>query len=251
MRARLFQLRYRQWLWAPSVLISILALISFSLFVMLGQWQLDRAEVKRAISERYQSQLNQPYQSIKLNDTAQHEHRYKKIKLTGNYDNQRQMLLDNQIHNGLVGYHILIPFIISENQAVLVNRGWVSLGEGRDSLPVILPPRDTQQVMGVVTLPHKEGYRLGHVTMSDQWPQLIPYIDLEKIQSAFEYQLLPYVIWLAPEMDDYYVRDWKPIWSPAEKSEAYALQWFSFAFIVVVLYLSLNIKRTRTEEIDV
>ena len=231
--------------------MSILTLLFFSIFVILGQWQLDRAKTKRIFAERYQSQLEQPYQSIKLGDSAQHEQRYKKIKLMGSYDHQRQMLVDNQVHNGQVGYHVLVPFIISRHEAVLVNRGWVALGERRDILPEIRPPRENQQVRGILTLPNNEGYRLGQVTMTDNWPQLIPYIDIDKIQSAFEYQLLPYVIWLAPEVDDYYVRDWKPVWSPAEKSEAYALQWFSFAFIVVVLYLSLNIKRTRTEEIDV
>ena len=250
MRKPMFLLRYRQRVFAPSLLMSFFTLIFFVLFVVLGQWQLTRAEYKRAISDRFQAKLAQDYQKINLDFIVNKENRYQKIKLTGSYDNDFVMLLDNKIHGGQAGYHVLVPFVIDQYKAVLVNRGWVAAGDSRNVLPKILSSPTSGEVRGILTLPNNAGYRLGGVTMTGKWPQLIPYIELDKIELGLPYKLVPYVIWLSAEIDDYYIRDWKPVWSSPEKSEAYAVQWFSFSIIVLVLYVSLNIKKYKEEKVN-
>ncbi len=223
--------------------MSLLAVLFFALFVILGNWQLQRADLKRDIENRFVEKLRQPYQYMIPGSELDQSLIYSKIKLKGRYLNNRVILLDNQVNDGVTGYHILVPFFIGSTQrAVLVNRGWVASGADRAQLPVIKDPPVSDMVMGIVTTPSSEGYRLGEVEMKQSWPQRVPFIDLQKIQQGFSFELLPYVIWQAEEMEDYYVRSWKPVWSPPEKSEAYALQWFSFAFIVLVLYISLNFK---------
>ena len=250
MRKPLFLLRYRQWVFAPSFLMSLFTIVFFVLFFVLGQWQLARAEYKRGIGERFQIKLAQNYQSLNLDLKVDKANQYQKIKLPGSYDNDFVMLLDNKIHNGQAGYHVLVPFVIDQYKAVLVNRGWVAGGRSRKILPDIRSPHISDEVRGVLVIPDNAGYRLGEVTMTGKWPQLIPYIELDKIQLALPYKLVPYVIWLADEVDDPYIRDWKPVWSPPEKSEAYALQWFSFALIVLVLYVSLNMKKYKEENVN-
>ena len=84
---------------------------------------------------------------------------------------------------------------------------------------------------------------MGGLTLSDSWPQLIPYIDIDALQPAFDDNLLPFVLWLAPEEQGAYVRDWKPVWMRPEKSRAYAVQWFAFAFLALVFFIILNLRK--------
>lgn len=229
---------------SPSVLMTFIAAAGFLLFTLLGLWQLQRADLKHEIEQRFEAQLAQPYQFVMLDSDVNPLLQYKKIELKGRYAPQYTLLLDNQVFRQQVGYQVLTPFFINKKQAVLVNRGWVALGDDRASLPEIAPPPESDRLQGIVTIPSMAGFHMGEVSMDGHWPQRIPYIDLARIQQGVNFELLPYVIWLAEESDDVYPREWKPIWSSPQKSEAYALQWFSFAVITLILYVALNLKKT-------
>ena len=228
---------------APSLLMTLIAIAGFVLFCALGIWQLQRAELKRQIEQRFQARLAEPWQFVQLDEAVNPMLQYKKVELTGHYAPQFSLLLDNQVFKQQVGYQVLTPFFVNRRQAVLVNRGWVALGPDRSVLPHIVAPKKMQRLQGIVTIPSEGGFRMGEVVMDGQWPQRIPYIDLQKIQQGVDFELLPYVIWLSEETADTYLRDWQPIWSSPEKSEAYALQWFSFAAITLILFIALNLKK--------
>lgn len=245
------RIKNHNWHFVPSLFMSFLAIVLISLFISLGRWQLERADLKRDIQDQFLHQLDQPYQFMTLQPQVDDSIAYHKIKLKGYYQTEKVIFVDNKVHQGQAGYHVLVPFFIEGGKkAVLVNRGWVAVGIDRNVLPNIRKPIVPGQVLGLVTIPSTEGFRMGEVVMAGRWPQRIPFIDLEKIQSGVQFELLPYVIWLAPEVRDYYVRDWKPVWSSPEKSEAYATQWFSFAFIIFILYIALNFKKTSIGNSD-
>ena len=84
---------------------------------------------------------------------------------------------------------------------------------------------------------------MGGVHLSGRWPQLLPYIDIEALQGAFDGRLQPWILWLAPEQPGAYVRDWQPVWMRPEKSRAYALQWFAFALLALVFFIILNLRK--------
>jgi len=50
-------------------------------------------------------------------------------------------------------------------------------------------------------------------------------------------------LWLAPEREGHYVRDWNPVWMRPEKSRAYATQWFAFALLSLVFFVILNLRK--------
>ena len=238
------RIRFGQWEFAPSLLLTLLALGFAGLFSMLGSWQLQRAELKRDIENRYLAELEQPYRFTILDDQVNPSFAFRKVRLKGYYHPQVVLLLDNRVYQGQAGYHVLMPFVIGPgDKAVLVNRGWVAAGYDRSVLPEILAPKQSREVMGIVTIPSNKGFRMGEVEIGSDWPQRVPYLDLQEFQQGLAFDLYPYVIWLAPEQDDYYIREWKPVWSSPEKSEAYAVQWFSFAFIVLILFTVLNIRK--------
>ena len=226
----------------PSWLMTLITLSGVVLFVALGLWQLDRAGYKQAIVDRFEARLGAEYQSFtRVSDWGLVE--YRRVILRGRYENQQTLLLDNQLSRGRAGYHVLTPFVLETGEFILVNRGWVAVGASRQTLPVIELPAQANDVKGVVVNPHQAGFRMGDIRLTENWPQVIPFIDIGSLQSGFDNRLLPVIVWLAAEQDGYYERDWQPVWLAPEKSEAYAVQWFSFAIIALVLYFILNLRK--------
>jgi surfeit locus 1 family protein len=233
---------------APSWLMTALTVIGLVLFVSLGLWQLERAAYKDAIEMKFESRLEAEFRRFdgweSLSDSGLANIEFQKVIMRGRYDLGRSLLIDNQLHQGQAGYHVLTPFeLTGGNKIVLVNRGWVSLGRSRDELPQIEKPVVDELIRGIVNIPAANGFRMGEVSLLDKWPQVVPFIDVDAMQKGFNNQLLPIILWLDPEQAGHYRRNWDPVWADPEKSRAYAWQWFSFAVIAVILFIVLNFKK--------
>jgi surfeit locus 1 family protein len=223
--------------------MTIITLVVVVIFMKLGMWQLDRADFKDTIKVKYESRLATDYLRFSAADSL-HDIDYRNLILDGEFDVKRTILVDNKMSGGRAGYEVLTPFILSgSRKVVLVNRGWVALGNSRDILPVINQPAVLDEVKGIASVPNTEGFRMGAVSLTDSWPQVVPCIDIEAMQESFPDGLLPLVLWLAPDQPGYYKRSWNPVWADPEKSRAYALQWFIFALIAAGLYLFLNLRK--------
>ena len=91
---------------------------------LLGNWQSGRAVEKRTAAASVQ-----------------------RVVLKGEFLPQFTVLLDNKLHRGRPGYHVVQPLRIADTgDHVLVNRGWVALKERRELLP------DFRTPSGAVTL---------------------------------------------------------------------------------------------------
>ena len=56
--------------------------------------------------------------------------RFYRVVAHGTYQPQYQLLIDNRVQDGRVGYYVITPLRIGgSNTLVLVNRGWVPMGE--------------------------------------------------------------------------------------------------------------------------
>ncbi|MDC1287211.1 SURF1 family protein [Gammaproteobacteria bacterium] len=230
----------------PSWRALALTAVGMSLFIALGLWQLDRAIFKESLESKFQQRLTEPYQALKTLEDEDFE--YRKLWLEGRYDNTRNLLVDNQLHRGRAGYYVLTPLLLKDSdQVVLVNRGWAPWGESRDVLEPIATPVSAEGIVGIAYFPSEPALQMGGVIVSEHWPQvsyqLIPHIDVNALQEPFAGRLLPWVLWLAPEQQGHYVRDWKPVWMRPEKSRAYATQWFAFAFVALVFFVIMNLRK--------
>ncbi len=230
--------RFQPGLWSIA-----LTLAGVALFSGLGMWQLERAAFKDAVQQNYQQRLAEDYQRFDA-DAPLTDLEFRKLRLVGEFDNAHSLLLDNRIYQGKAGYEVLTPLrLAGSDRILLVNRGWIAPGDSRQQLPQILPPAPAASVEGIVSFADAGGYRLGEVRLGDDWPQLIPYIDMPALQQQFSSELLPLVLWMAEEQPGHYQRDWKPVWADPDKSRAYATQWFSFAVIAGILFLILNLRK--------
>jgi surfeit locus 1 family protein len=221
----------------------LLTMAGVALCVSLGLWQLERAAYKESIELKFEQRLGEPYQSF----SAQQDFgdiEYRKLKLRGRFDNARNLLVDNQLHQGRAGYYVLTPLLLDDSdRIILVNRGWTPWGDSRSETALISPPANDDGVTGIAFFPSEPALRLGEFELTNQWPQLIQHIDIDALQAQFSDRLIPFVLWLAPEHEGYYVREWNPVWMRPEKSQAYAVQWFAFAMLALVFFIILNLRK--------
>ncbi|MBY0446869.1 MAG: SURF1 family protein [Burkholderiales bacterium] len=98
------------------ICLAILILITFC----MGLWQLSRAHDKQILIAELAKQEAFP----PLPWAAGTPPLFRPIKLIGKWLPQAEILLDHRIEAGQIGYHVITPFQLSDQNIVLVNRGW-------------------------------------------------------------------------------------------------------------------------------
>jgi surfeit locus 1 family protein len=228
--------------WLPLAAVWLLVPV----FVLLGIWQLQRADEKRRLQEEYDARGNGPVVRVEPRMQAGEDLRFYRVEATGRYEPEHQFLLDNRVYHGRAGYHVITPLKIGDSELrVLVNRGWIALGESRDKLPSIDTPREPVTVTGVATVPSEKGFRPTAALMwPGHWETVWPYLDMKRYAQTVPYPVQPVVILLDPEHPTGFTREWSRLDAGIAVHQGYAFQWFALAVALVGLTLLLR-RRAR------
>ncbi len=235
----------------PALLPSLFLLLGLPLLVGLGSWQLERADEKAMIIQKHEHNAAQAAMRLDSLRGEWAQWRYREVVAQGRYDLDQLMLLDNRIHRGRVGYHVLTPLrLFGSDQAVLVNRGWIAGMTDRSELPDFATPGERIELHGKIELPPQRSFRLGDAEEPlHEGLRVVQAVDLKQFEALTGYALLPVVLLLDPSDDSGFQRDWKPVYGIGpDKHRAYAMQWYSIALILVVMYLALSIRRVTSEK---
>ena len=243
-------LRSALFTWIPW----LAGVLCLALFVSLGNWQLQRADDKRAVMADFERAADAPHGSLDLSVRPLEALRFMPVQFQGRHLVDRQFLLDNQVVNGQVGYRVLTPV---EHQAsgrtVLLERGWISRGETRAGLPDVETglPAGQVTIRGHVYVPYGEGYRLGVIDEGrTEWPRVIQYLDFEAIGERLGRHVEPLTVRLDEDAPHGFARDWRPVLPMGpERHLAYAVQWFGLALALIVIAL-IVVYRRRTHGND-
>jgi len=216
------------WRLAPPVA----ALLLIAVFVSLGFWQLGRASEKVAAQKHFNDDVSYMLLSdeMPLRD-------FQPIRATGHYIDNRQILIDNMISNGRLGYFVLSAFEYAPDKPLLmVNRGWIAATGDRNVLPAIPPVEGTSEIRGRSGRLPRVGIRPGEAfDDSDGWPKLASFPELPELANALGRELLPFVLLLDPDESVTLVRDWQPRERGPMMHYGYAFQWFAMAATVLII----------------
>ncbi|WP_445371009.1 SURF1 family protein [Methylomonas sp. HW2-6] len=224
-------------------------LLLVALLCNLGFWQLRRGAEKQNLLDAQQAALSAPALDLNgdvLIDAA--EYRYRPATLRGHYDQDHQILIDNQVLDGKAGYLVLTPFLPGNGQAaVLINRGWIGMGVSRDTAPDLSVVGQIGEVTGRINRFPEPGIRLqGAEVPGDSWPVRVQVIDTRLLAEKMGYALADYQIELSPDQPAGYRREWKTaVTIPPEKHRAYAVQWFGLALTLTVLLVWHSSRNTH------
>ena len=216
-----------------------------ALFVSLAGWQLERAAEKAALSASFE----QGATPVALADSANPQ-LFQLVEVSGHYLPERQVLIDNIIRGGRVGYNIVTPFRAEPaGQVLLVNRGWIAKQANGHALPAIGVEANRRQLSARVGRLPRVALRPGPAFAdAGDWPRVAVFPRLEDVAKATGYPLEAPVLLLAPGEDDGFVRDWQPEQKGPMMHYGYAFQWSAMALAVLVILVWQTRKHLRNEQ---
>lgn len=225
----------------------LLTVLFLALFILLGCWQLHRASFKRELEQDFAKQLHAaPLSLAKV--VSQPEHfKYYPLQIKGYFDNAHTFLLENKYHDHQLGYEVITPVTIpGEKSQMLVNRGWIVAPLHRNILPQLpMATTELQTLEGQLYVPEK-GFILGETfDQTQHWPVRAQAIRLNDFSHVLHTSLFPFMILLDPHQANGFIRDWHPVTMPAYKHLGYAVQWFSFGIVLIIIFLVRHTKKSR------
>jgi len=229
----------------PRLFTTLLAIGLIAMLVSLGRWQLHRAAEKRVLFDSFAA-AGTAARPIDLQSPQ--VPRYSYVAALGSYDETRQVLIDNMVEGDRAGYFVITPFALQGGGWVLVNRGWVPLGQSRAARPAIPAAGNLRTIRGRADNLPSPGIRLGvPAPLAPPYPVVAAYPtreDVAQLLKESKWATAADLILLDAGEPDGYVRNWTPPGFPPMRHIGYAVQWFGLALTLAVIYVVTNFRRT-------
>ncbi len=216
------------------------------LLCSLGFWQLERAEQKRQQATALEMRRKLP--PISLTDPTQSETdqlRYRKVVLQGKFLSERTIFIANRKHLGKTGFHVVTPLQLSDNgELVLINRGWTATTPFTESLT---DSTGQLTIGGEITIPQAPAIQLTPSDDGHQFPPRWPYLTVERYRQWSGLEILPILVLQTSEDEQNFIRQWPTPKVSDLMHIGYAIQWFAFAVIALLVWLRLSYQRVTNE----
>ena len=225
----------------PGIKISVFFIFFAAVFFALGVWQIERGQNKQQVLDAFNSSMKaQPSQ---LTNKSK---KWQRVYLAGTFDHSRQMLIDNTIFRGRVGFKVLTPLIIdASDKVLLVDRGWVEKNSFRDDLPSISINQTNAEVSGLLVQPEL-GFILSDDLITDSWPKISQTQSLEYLKQEYSEELYPFILVAEPTYNDSLsYMEVIPTNMPPVKHYGYALQWFTMFLVLCAMYIYFGFKNKQ------
>ena len=217
-----------RWLAALAFTASVVVV-----FVLLGNWQLERHEELRLGNQIRSTRLAaDPIELGSMLEAAGpsiDSLAYRRAIVEGTFQPESEIFVRNQVDNGRAGFHVVTP-LQTRAGTLLVNRGWVPLAAESPPVPEAPPPEGEVEVEVLVRL-SEERPRFGR-TEPEGTLTVVNRIDLERLSQQFD-ELMP--VWGQLIQDDAGLPSELEVPSFDDDGPhlEYALQWYAFAVIAV------------------
>ena len=142
----------------PSVWLTIFALPSFLILIILGSWQVQRLSWKSDLISNYNNNFQQAPITVKELLKDRKNNKYRRTVIYGEYDHANEIQIIGKTYEGNAGFHIITPFILENNEIIYINRGWVPKKYADKKTRKFSLLEDKVRVVGLVRLPQKKGY---------------------------------------------------------------------------------------------
>lgn len=225
----------------PPLIPTIAAIAMIALTVSLGNWQLRRADEKRALQRSYEEAVAAALVRLGSARVDPKQVVYRRVIATGEFEPRFEILVDNKVHNGVAGYHVVTPLRLKDSEVrVLVNRGWVAAGSDRRVMPATPVPGGTVTIEGLAVVPTHKILEMSAETQAGKvWQNLV----LERYRAQVPFKIQPIVIEQLTPLNDGLMRSWRRPDAGIATHLGYAFQWYTLAVAVVIIYIVVNVKR--------
>lgn len=215
---------------------TLLCLFLFCLCLVLGAWQLHRYEYKKILLATYQKRLDDIPKHFK-EVVEKGDLPFQAVKTRGHYLNSLTVLVQNRFYHDTPGFEVLTPLQMPEDKKLLwIDRGWIKQPENK-LLPEIPSATNDQKIKGHIKLLDEYQFILGNnILQPDNKPIVVQRVDINELGQIMHQAFYPFVLRLDANEANGYVRDWTIVTVTPARHIAYAIQWFAFAFILLIGY---------------
>jgi cytochrome oxidase assembly protein ShyY1 len=230
----------------PTWIMTLLTVVLLAAFVSLGRWQWHRGVDKQRLWEQFDHAPAPAFTSHPPNfDDIE---RFRRVAFPARFEPAHQFLLDNRMHDGQPGYEVLTPAVLNDGRRILVNRGWVPFTGYRDRLPdVSLADAPETALSGRVEELPAAGLASGRAppAADDPWPKVTSFPTHEELEQALGEKIARRILLLDAGVEGAgnLVRQWSAPGLAPDRHFSYAIQWWGFALVVLVLYFGLNFRK--------
>ena len=217
----------------------VAGIILLGLLINLGSWQLARATEKSALVDRWEARAALPAVHPKTLSTEPPESLAdRQVTWRGLFQAEDYLLLDNRIHQGRVGYHV-VALVSAEDELVPVNLGWLAGDPSRRTEPTPVLPEGLVSVSGRVYVP--TGTPL--MMQKPEAPALLPatvqtlyWDDWQRSLSTLTGRAVyPFEVRVDQRSPLAFVAEWPIVNQSPAKHIGYAIQWFAMAAVLVFI----------------
>lgn len=228
--------------WIAAALV---VLIAAGVMVRLGFWQLDRLEQRRTENAQIEAGMSQPALDLATGVPADlGAMAFREVVATGEYLEKESILLRNQAWEGETGYHLISPLrIAGREELLLVDRGFVPLADNSPAALEKYAEPGTVTVQGRLQpfLPKPTFTGVPDAPLTSGETRLLwNFLGFRDLQVQYPEGLMNAWLLAVPEPGNPAVRTLRETTPAPDLSEGphlgYALQWFAFALILVIMF---------------
>jgi cytochrome oxidase assembly protein ShyY1 len=230
----------------------LLAAIFAAACVFLGRWQMDRraetlADINRVVTNYSATPISfdQARDEFATLDPAKE---WTQVDLKGTYEPDGQRIVRNRPLNGQPGYEVVVPFKLQSGETVVIDRGWLPIGNKNPGSPDVIPAPPSGPVTAVVRLKPGEP-QLDRGAPAGQ----LASIDLPTYADQLGYPVLTGAYGQLATESPAPAEMPLPFPKPATEEGthlSYSLQWFAFGVLMFVGFGYAARQQARNAAID-
>lgn len=230
-----------------------LAIVFAIACVLLSRWQMARLDEAKAnidrVTRNYDAAPVPFAQAAPEFSSLATDSEWKQVELRGSYDTAQTRVVRNRPNSGQPGYEVVVPFRLDAGQTVIVDRGWLPIGNKEAGRPDSIPAPPSGEATVVVRLRPSEP-ALDRGAPDGQ----LASIDLPGFAHQLPYPVLTGAYGLLASENPAPAQP-APASLPKPQPDegmhlSYALQWLAFAVLMFVGFGYAARQQARNDAID-
>tara|TARA_B110000014_G_scaffold174796_1_gene124848 strand:- start:190 stop:735 length:546 start_codon:yes stop_codon:yes gene_type:complete len=160
--------------------------------------------------------------------------RNRHVQLQGEYLNDRTVLILAEFFDSQIGYGVVTPLRLTSNgKLVLVHRGWTSGILPPDTPPNIRPIDGPVDIGGQVFIPPQDARVIPSQINPNEWPLRMRSLEIDVISEILGEPIFPFEVRITANQLGTLTRHWPAVNPDVNQNLSYAIQWFTFALIII------------------
>lgn len=229
-------------------LAGVFTIISVIILLSLGTWQVVRLQTKLSLIAKIEERIQLKPVALPFDESLDlTEWEYRQVILSGQWlhDEERYLFTGPKYMRGKIGYDILTPMKLTDQDVILVDRGWVPFDKKAQSqrTDTLISGGDIQ-IVGMI---HKKEHPGLFTPKNDESKNMWFWIDVSAMLKGIVH---------SPEAEEYYIRQVAPddadnvvpslpiLGDKKVKYRndhlQYAITWYSLAIILIIVYVAFR-----------